>query len=194
MPKISITTYFDHIPNFLSEQAAGDFFNYLQENVAWEQGKIKLFGKEILEPRLSAFYADKNISYIYSNRELKGLPWPLEMSQIKKRIEKETGEDFNTCLINRYRNGADSMGWHSDNEKELGPHPVIASLSLGQTRDFQIKSKVDSKHKLQLKLNNGDLLIMKAGFQEKFLHQIPKRKGIDNERINLTFRKVLEKS
>lgn len=194
MPLKSIETYFNYIPNFLSEQEAGDFFNYLKDNLDWEQGKIKLFGKEILEPRLTVFFSNPGILYTYSKRALEGKPWPKEISQIKKSIEKVSGNDFNTCLINRYRNGTDNMGWHSDNEKELGPFPVIASLSLGETRDFQIKSKVDSKQKLQIKLNNGDLLIMKAGFQEKFLHQIPKRKRIDNERINLTFRKVLEKS
>jgi alkylated DNA repair dioxygenase AlkB len=191
LPKKSITAYFDYIPSFLSKQEAGDFFSYLQQNVPWEQGKIKLFGKKILEPRLSAFYADSNVSYNYSNRKLSGLSWPLEIDSVKRKIETLSGQYFNTCLINRYRNGRDSMGWHSDNEKELGPSPIIASLNLGETRDFQIKSRVDSKEKLQIQLNNGDLLIMKAGFQENFLHQIPKRLNIDSERINLTFRKVL---
>ncbi len=178
-----------YFPNFLPSEKADFLFEKLLKEIPWQQQNIKLFGKEIPQPRLTAFYAEKGITYTYSGLQLKPEPFSTEILALKTQTEELTGFDFNTCLVNLYRDGSDSMGWHADDEKVLGKNPVIASISLGGIRSFQLKHK--SKNlKEKIELQNGSLLIMKGSMQHFWKHQLPKTKKEVSPRINLTFRKI----
>lgn len=177
-----------YIPNFYNPQTASDYFEHLKKSVPWQQDDIKIFGKTHLQPRLTALFATNEKPYRYSNITMTPNKWTLQLERIKRDIETLCHHEFTTVLLNLYRTGNDSNGWHADNEKELGKNPVIASLSLGETRSFHFKHRTikDEKHKLNLE--HGSLLIMKGEMQHFWLHQIPKTKKVTRERINLTFR------
>ncbi|KZZ73028.1 hypothetical protein A3766_20725, partial [Oleiphilus sp. HI0132] len=138
-----------------------------------------------------AWYGDPNISYSYSGIAAKPKNWTPLLQNIKILVEQRTGEIFNGVLVNRYRNGQDSVSWHSDDESSLGPDPIIASLSFGQSRYFQLKHKRKEGEKYQLELEHGSLLLMKSGVQKNWLHQAPKTRREVAERINLTFRRIM---
>lgn len=177
-----------YFPHFIEK----NYFEDLKKQIDWEQGKITLYGKTHLIPRLHSFYGDKNISYTYSKITLKAKKWTPLLLQIKSFAEKATNESYNSVLINYYRNGDDYVSWHSDNEKELGNNPTIASVSFGETRKFHIKHKEDKNHPIiSIPLESGSVLLMKDGLQKSFVHQIPKSKKIKGPRINLTFRNIL---
>ncbi len=180
-----------YYPNFLSSQDAQFYFTIFKEKVQWEQPTIKLFGKAFLSPRLTAWYGDNQAIYHYSG--IKNIPksWFLELLQLKSLIEKFSYEEFNSVLINWYRNHHDSMGWHADDEKELGINPVIASVSLGETRKFVMRHKYHKKLKVIIPLENGSLLIMKGCTQHHWEHSVPKQSKLCFDRINLTFRKII---
>jgi len=148
-----------------------------------------IFGKTYLQPRLTALYADNKNTYTYSNITMKPHTFTKELLVIKKRVEHLSSEVYTSCLLNLYRDGQDSNGWHSDNEKELGPEPIIASVSLGEERWFHFKHKTKNLKK-KILLQHGSLLLMKGKTQENWLHQLPKSKKINNPRINLTFRVI----
>lgn len=179
----------DFISDFLSTDKANKLFHEIIEKSNWEQGKIKLFGKEFLEPRLRCWYSEKG--YTYSNSYLPPTPTPSYLLLLKKEIEQLAETTFNSILINYYRDGQDSMGWHQDNEPELGVNPTIASLSLGAERYFHFKH-LTSKETFKILLNSGSLLIMKGEIQHYWKHQIPKSKKITTPRINLTFRQIVD--
>ncbi len=179
--------YFDQ--NLLSLNESQELFQLLLSNSEWEQGEITIFGKTIIEPRLRCWYGEKD--YVYSNSILKANPLPSYLVKFKTNIEQIAQTTFNSVLINYYRDGNDSMGWHQDNEKELGKNPVIASLSLGQMRVFHFKHINLKEEKFKLELTNGSLLIMKGETQHFWKHQIPKSKQLNEPRINLTFRNIL---
>ncbi|TDN89244.1 alkylated DNA repair dioxygenase AlkB [Salegentibacter sp. 24] len=179
-----------YFPVFLQPQRADFLFEKFLKETPWEQQNIKLFGKEIPQPRLTAFFAEKGISYAYSGLQLNPEEFSAETLSLKQQIEKISGFDFNTCLANLYRDGSDSMGWHADNEKALGKNPVIASLSLGAVRSFQLKHKKDKHLKKTIELQHGSLLIMQGRMQHFWKHQLPKTKREVTPRINLTFRKI----
>ncbi len=164
----------------------------LLEETPWRQNKIQLFGKVHQEPRLTQLYGDANIAYGYSGINFKALPWTETLKQIKIDVEKAAGTTFNICLINQYRTGQDSNGWHADNEKELGRNPVIASISLGQERFFHLKHNINPAWRFKFLLENGSLLLMKDQTQHTYKHQIAKTKKQIDLRINLTFRKVIQ--
>ena len=153
----------------------------------WRSDKIKIFGKEYDQARMVAWYGEPNICYKYSGIEMITRPWTPELLEIKKNLENFLNVEFNSVLINLYRDGEDYMGWHSDDEKELGDRPIIASLSLGVPRDFIFKHKVTGE-KISLNLKNGDLLVMKGETQKYWKHALPKRLKIKQARLNLTFR------
>lgn len=178
-------------PNFFTVSKAGSLYQHLSTEIQWEQRFIKMFGKSIMEPRLTAWYGNKDATYQYSGISLTPLAWTENLLEIKGKIEQLTNYTFNSVLLNWYRDGNDSMGWHSDDEKELGMNPIIASLSLGATRDFQIRRKDNHKEKRQFALTSGSLLLMSGEMQKYWQHQIPKRKRVDQGRMNLTFRKIL---
>ncbi len=178
-------------PDFLGVGERRSLREYLIENVAWRQEPIKIFGKEVMQPRLTAWYGDPDTAYSYSGIVMEPLPWTEPLAEIKKRIEDFAGTPFNSVLLNYYRDGQDSMGWHSDNEPELGPNPVIASLSLGGVRRFHLKHR--KRKELETKrmdLLDGSLLVMGGALQHHWLHQISKTKKAVAGRINLTFREV----
>ena len=177
--------------SFLSIKEGMVLFDHLLESLNWKQNDIRLFGKDMKEPRLSNFMGDK--SYKYSNINLSKRSWDPTILGLKNRIEKlNLNYRFNTAFLNLYRNGNDSMGWHSDDEKELGVNPIIASLSLGATRKFQIKPKFKGGKIKSIDLNHGTLLIMKGEMQHFWKHAIPKQKSIRDARINITFRDIKE--
>lgn len=180
-----------YIPNFYNPQKANDLFLTLKETCAWQQDSITIFGKTHPQPRLTALYANNSKSYSYSNITMQPNRFTPELLNIKADIENETNTNFTTVLINRYRNGSDSNGWHADNEKELGENPIIASLSLGESRPFHFKHRTIKEEKHKLLLASGSLLIMSGEMQQYWLHQIPKTKKDIGERINLTFRKIV---
>ena len=176
------------LPEFYSEALANQYFQVLYRSINWSSEKIRLFGKVHNVPRLSAFYGDGGISYCYSGIHADAMAWIPELAKIREDVERAIGQRFNSVLANLYRDGNDSNGWHADDEKSLGVRPVIASLSLGAARDFQIKHRRLDEHRYSLSLTNGSLLLMAGDMQTNWLHQIPKRKSLSLPRINLTFR------
>ena len=175
---------------FYVQEKANDLFRTLMLEVDWKQYSIKMFGKIIPQPRLTAWYGEKGADYSYSGIHLEPMPFTPLIEQIKIDIEALSGFKFNSVLMNLYRNQNDSMGWHSDDEKELGSDPKIASISLGSCRMFQLKHKTQKQMKLKVALNNGSLLIMEGTMQHHWLHAIPKSTQETGPRINLTFRKI----
>lgn len=180
----------EYIPEFIDRENANLYYQRLLNAIPWNQGEIILFGKKHLTPRLEAFYAENNQSYSYSNQQLITHPFTPLISELKEKIEKVTDFQFNSVLINLYRDGNDSNGWHADNEPELGPDPIIASLSFGTIRNFDLKNQLDGR-KIRIPLENGSLLIMNGDIQKYWKHSIPKSKKINTPRINLTFRKII---
>ena len=179
-----------YLEQFYNSETSNILFNTLRKEIQWQQDDIKLFGKTYKQPRLTALYAENEKPYSYSNITMYPESFFKELEQVKSDIEEKIAHKFTTCLANLYRTGNDSNGWHSDNEKELGHNPVIASLSLGATRSFQLKHKTDSSLRFNIELPSGSLLIMKGTTQEFWKHQIPKTKKHVGERINLTFRTI----
>ncbi|TVZ15090.1 alpha-ketoglutarate-dependent dioxygenase AlkB family protein [Maribacter sp. MAR_2009_72] len=177
-----------YIPRFLDRSRASHFFDVLKNNTPWQQDNITVFGKTYPQPRLTALYANNDKPYSYSNITMLPLPFNKELLEIKDRLETFAKVEFTTCLLNRYRTGSDSNGWHADNEKELGENPIIASISLGAARFFHLKhnTRPDIKHKINLQ--HGSLLLMKGKTQHYYKHQIAKTAKAVEERINLTFR------
>jgi alkylated DNA repair dioxygenase AlkB len=169
--------------SFLSAEIADRYFEDLRDHCQWDQ-KPGIFGH--MQPRLIASYGDSGITYKYSGVENVALPWTTTLLEIKQKIEAVQGE-YNYCLLNRYRSGSDSMGWHADDEPEMGN--VIGSLSLGATRKFRIRHNVTRETKTFL-AGNGTLIIMAGTMQQYWQHEVPKTKQVVGERINLTFRKI----
>jgi len=182
---------FIYYPNFFSKEKADLFLETLSKEIAWQQDDITIFGKKIAQPRLTALYGNEGKSYGYSNIVMQPHPFNSALTFIKEEIESTINEHFTTVLLNFYRNEKDSNGWHADNEKELGRDPVIASVSFGETRMFQIKHNTKKEFKQSILLEHGSLMVMKNGAQVHYKHQIPKATKPKNPRINLTFRKIL---
>lgn len=177
--------------SFIPSDSAMVLFEALRRQAEWKSQAITLFGREVLQPRLVASYADAGVQYGYSGLKLKSDLWLPELADLKSRIENELApQHFNSVLLNYYRHQQDSMGWHRDNEKELGPNPVIASLSLGAVRDFHLRRYHDKSDVHKLSLPNGSLLVMSGRTQHDWEHSLPKRQRKIGERINLTFRLV----
>jgi alkylated DNA repair dioxygenase AlkB len=182
-----------YIPNFYSIDDANQYFHRFRNSIPWQQDNITVFGKTHKQPRLTALFASNSLPYKYSNIIMHPHPFTDELKQIKKDIEKFAHHHFTTVLLNLYRNGNDSNGWHADNEKELGENPVIASVSFGEPRIFHFKHRTIKTETHKLILEHGSLLIMKGEMQRDWLHQIPKTKRNIGQRINLTFRTIKEK-
>jgi len=180
-----------YVPHFLDPEAASSAFDIFLAELEWRQHYIKIFGKLVPQPRLTALYGINDQSYTYSNLTLKPLKFIPKLMEIHQKLKEQTKINFTHCLANLYRDGNDSMGWHADDEKELGKNPVIASVSLGATRRFQLKHKSNPNLKNQLDLEHGSLLLMKGTTQHFWKHQLPKTKKLVSPRINLTFRTLL---
>ncbi len=176
--------------DFLSQDKATSLFDELIKNVKWEEKEISLFGKRFLQPRLIAYYGTKESSYTYSGQKMDPLPLTKTLKNILKRVNTFFELEFNSILINLYRDGKDSMGLHSDDEPELGPDPYIASLSLGANRKLVFKPKNGILEKnFGLDQPNGSLLLMAPPTQRFWKHGINKKSNSD-PRINLTFRRI----
>jgi alkylated DNA repair dioxygenase AlkB len=194
-------------PQFYPPQYADHFLAELSEKIAWQQGEITLFGKKVLEPRLSAWYGDAGKTYTYSGKHQTPLAWVEPLIAIKNSIENtpiavetgaKTGDSspalkhaYNSVLCNFYRDGQDSMGFHADNERELGQNPTIASVNFGESRRFQFRRRDNPAIKYELLLTHGSLLIMTGAMQHHWLHAVPKEPKKNQPRINLTFRLIL---
>ncbi|MGF1556684.1 alpha-ketoglutarate-dependent dioxygenase AlkB family protein [Paucihalobacter sp.] len=179
-----------YIPNFYNKSIADVFFNNLFKDTDWQHDDIRVFGKTYKQPRLTALYGSTEKSYSYSNITMYPKKFTALLEQIKNEVELIAETTFNIVLLNLYRDGQDSNGWHADNEKELGTNPVIASVSFGEERPFHFKHRKLLNEKYKLILNHGSLLIMKGEMQHHWLHQIAKTKQSIQPRINLTFRYI----
>lgn len=171
-------------------EAAAALFARLLAEVAWEQHELRLFGRQVSAPRLSAWYGDRGAVYAYSGLRLSPREWTASLAEIKARVEELCGQTFNSVLANRYRDGADSMGWHSDDERELGPEPVIASVSLGAARAMRLRHKRERGLTHRLVLPDASVLVMRGATQRCWQHSVPKTRRDIAPRINLTFRTV----
>lgn len=163
----------------------------LLATVPWEVHRIRLFGREVDSPRLSCWIGDPQATYTYSGTRFTPQPWPDVLQPLRARLQRELGVNFNSVLGNLYRDGRDYMGWHSDNERELGARPVIASVSLGATRRFVLKRRDGSSLKLALDLQHGSLLAMAGDTQAHYRHALPATAKPIGPRINLTFRRIV---
>jgi alkylated DNA repair dioxygenase AlkB len=179
-----------YMPQFFTQAESDVYFKYLSEDIAWRQEPIKMFGKEVLQPRLTAWYGDEGKSYSYSGITMQPQTWTDELLQIKHRIEAFAGVRFTSALLNYYRNGHDSMGWHRDNEKELGLNPVIGSVSFGAPRNFQLRNYANKGIVKTISLTHGSFLLMRGETQHYWEHRVPKASNA-GARINLTFRVIV---
>jgi len=173
----------DYYPGWVEH--ADQLFELLRNDIAWEQHTITLYGRSVALPRVTAWMADA--AYRYSGIVNEPAPWPGALADLRERLRREFGVDFNSCLANLYRDGTDSMGYHSDNEPELGPRPTIASISLGDRRRFVLRHRV-SGERWSWDLGHGDLLVMHGKSQSEFAHAVPKTSRPVGPRMNLTFR------
>ena len=177
-----------YFPDFLKDSLAKQYFNTFSQETPWRQDKLNFGGRSVPVPRLQAWFGDKRTRYSYSGLTLEPLPWTRPLEILRDKISELADTQFNSVLLNYYRNGQDSVAWHSDDETELGKEPIIASLSLGATRRFELKHKTERQPKSVCELGNGSLLVMGKGIQGNWQHAIPKQPGITEGRINLTFR------
>lgn len=179
-----------YYPHFFDKKEADAIFAQLTNDIPWQQDDIQVFGKMHRQPRLTALFGNEGKPYSYSNIKMQPHPWNLLLQKIKSAVESVSDTNFTTVLLNQYRDGKDSNGWHADNEKELGLNPIIASVSFGAERIFQLKHNSISGLKQNILLEHGSLLLMKGTTQHFWKHQIPKTAKPIGSRINLTFRVI----
>lgn len=186
LPKDGEVLFF---PNYFSKADSDRLFKSLIDSILWQQDQIRIFGKMIDLPRLTAWYGEKDLSYAYSGISMKSNLWTPDLLEIKKHIEKEAKVNFTGVLLNLYRDGKDSVAWHCDDEKELGINPVIGSVSFGATRTFKFRHLQD-KIVEKVELTHGSFVLMQKETQHKWEHEIPKTSKRLTPRINLTFRVI----
>lgn len=188
----------DYIPRFLDQAEADAALARLWRELDWSQREITLFGRRFMQPRLVAWYGEAGAVYTYSGLTLRPLPWHPLLKDLRERIELRSGYRFNAVLANAYRDGRDSMGWHADKEKELGPQPALASLSLGAPRRFLLRPvrlrPGDKAGSFGRSLGSGSLLLMKAGCQQRYQHALPRTRRETGLRINLTYRWIVDQA
>lgn len=188
LPKDGTVQYYGTL---FTRDEANFYLDKLLSTIEWRNDEAVIFGKKIITKRKVAWYGEKEFEYTYSNTTKRALPWTKELLELKNRIEKETGETFNSCLLNLYHSGDEGMAWHSDAEKDLKKNGAIASLSFGAERKFAFKHK-ETQEKVELFLENGSLLVMKDTTQSHWLHRLPPTKKVTKPRVNLTFRTIEE--
>jgi alkylated DNA repair dioxygenase AlkB len=182
-----------YYPNWLTSKHATHLMHHFIDQLSWYQPTVKLYGKEMKIPRMQAWYGDPDTEYEYSKHLMQPLPWEHRLFKLKEACEQASNTRFNSVLANYYRNGKDSMGMHADDEPELGKQPVIASVSLGQTRRFSFKH-IKTKETTRIQLEHGSLLVMKGDTQQYWQHGINKSQTQLGPRLNFTFRSVIPKS
>lgn len=187
LPKDGTVNYYGKL---FTQKEADYYFGKLLDKIEWRNDEAIIFGKKIITKRKVAWYGEKPFEYSYSNTTKYALPWTKYLLELKNSIEKETGETFNSCLLNLYHNGEEGMAWHSDGETDLKKDGAIGSLSFGAERKFSFKHK-RTKEKIELFLEHGSLLVMKDTTQTNWLHRLPPTKKVATSRINLTFRTII---
>jgi len=188
LPKDGIVNYYGKV---FSHQEANQYLDCLLGTIEWKNDEAIIFGKRIITKRKVAWYGDQDFEYTYSNTTKRALPWTKELLELKTVTENRTGEKFNSCLLNLYHSGAEGMAWHSDGEKDLKKNGAIGSLSFGAERKFSFKHKT-SKETVSVILEHGSLLIMQGTTQSNWLHRLPPTKNTYKERVNLTFRTIVQ--
>lgn len=188
LPQDGTVNYYGKV---ISTNDANHYLNTLLNGIEWRHDEAVIFGKKIMTKRKVAWYGEKPFEYTYSNVTKKALPWTDELLQLKVVVERETGESFNSCLLNLYHSGEEGMAWHSDGEKDLKKDGAIGSLSFGAERKFAFKHKV-TKETVSLILEHGSLLVMKDSTQTHWLHRLPPTKRTISPRVNLTFRTIIQ--
>ena len=179
-----------YCPDWLTRADADACLSGLLEEIPYSQHRVRLFGREHASPRLSAWIGDVDAVYRYSGVRHEPLPWTPTTGALRERLRLRENIDTNSVLVNRYRDGADSMGWHADDERELGAEPVIASISLGAPRVFRLRARSAGGEALAIELGHGSLLLMRGQTQALYRHALPKTRKAVGERVNLTFRWV----
>ncbi len=177
--------------DFLESNISLNYITELLKEVNFKNDESIVFGKHYCMNRLVGWVGERPFSYGYAQIKRKAEPWSENVLKLKRLVENATGNQYNSCLLNYYPSGEDGMGWHTDNEKELGKNPTIASLSLGATRKFSFKHNT-TKQKIDVHLKNGSLLLMTGEIQHFWKHALPKTKKIKTPRMNLTFRNIIE--
>jgi alkylated DNA repair dioxygenase AlkB len=182
----------DLYANWLPGSEAQCLLDELVSTLPLRQEEIVLFGRRVPQPRLSTWMGDAEAVYRYSGRTFVPQPWYASVAHLRERVEETVGHRFNSVLINLYRHGEDSMGYHADDEPELGPDPVVASVSLGAARRFVLRPRREkgATAARELRLTSGSLLVMREGVQRSWVHGVPKERAITAPRLNLTFRAV----
>ncbi|MBT8137804.1 MAG: alpha-ketoglutarate-dependent dioxygenase AlkB [Gammaproteobacteria bacterium] len=185
----------DYVPTLYSAEQARELFAAVRNDagISWHSDPIKMFGRLVKQPRMTAWMADTGVEYGYSGLRLAAAPWTQVVSRIRQAVEQAAGAAFNSVLINLYSDGNDYMGWHRDDERELGMQPVIASLSLGATRFFDLRHRDYRESGIavqRLELQSGDLVVMRGDTQRHWQHRVPKQRRVTEARINLSFRFV----
>lgn len=188
LPKDGIVNYYGKL---LNQMESDQYLKALLSAIEWRNDEAVIFGKKIITKRKVAWYGDKPFEYTYSNTTKSALPWTKELLELKSLVEQQSGESYNSCLLNLYHNGSEGMAWHSDGEKDLKKNGAIGSLSFGAERKFAFKHK-ESLEKVELFLEHGSLLVMKGSTQSHWLHRLPPSKRISQPRVNLTFRTIEE--
>ncbi len=186
LPRDGTVNYYGKI---LAGEQADHYLQLLLNIIEWRNDEAVIFGKKIITKRKVAWYGDKAFEYTYSNTTKHALPWTQELLELKQTVERESGETFNSCLLNLYHTGEEGMAWHSDGETDLKKNGAIASLSLGAERKFSFRHKTTAE-KVELVLEHGSLLVMKDTTQTYWLHRLPPSRKISSLRINLTFRTI----
>jgi len=184
------TELLEYYPHFFDPEMSRTLLEKFIVSTPWEQKTLSMYGKKILTPRLTAWYGDSGTDYSFSGTKHDPIPWTEELLMIKKQVEPLAKTTFNSVLLNYYRDGNDSVAWHSDNEDVLGERPVIASVSFGQVRTFDIRNKHDHRKKYSVRLEEGSFLLMKGDLQINWEHRIAKSKVPMKPRVNLTFRVI----
>ena len=180
-----------YYPHFFDTEESDLPFQELLLTIPWQQDDIKVFGKVHAQPRLTALFGNEGKSYSYSNIKMQPHSWNPILQNLKLKAEAVSATEFTTVLLNLYRDGKDSNGWHADNEKKLGTNPIIASMSFGAERYFHLQHNNDKNLKLKILMEHGSLLVMKGTTQHFWKHQIPKTAKPIGSRINLTFRSIV---
>lgn len=181
---------FQMMTGFLDSNEAWRLFDLLYKEVPWRHDEIRMWGKTHRLPRLQQWFGEPGQTYTWSGIRMGPTPWLPSLLRIRAKVEEASGHRFNTVLANLYRDGQDTVGWHADDEADLGPDPVIASVSLGAERDFVLRHNTLEEHRnVKVLLTHGSLLVMSDGSQANWKHAVPRRKRITAPRINLTFRR-----
>jgi alkylated DNA repair dioxygenase AlkB len=178
------------LTQFCDAAQAQQWFARLHAEIPWQQQRIRLFGRDVAMPRLSCWIGDADAAYRYSRVRFEPRPWTPALSELRDVLQTLCGQRYNSVLCNLYRDGNDAMGWHSDNEPELGAQPSIASLSFGAPRRFRLRQRRDKRQRIELELAPGSLLLMAGATQQNYQHDLPRMAHAPESRINLTFRRI----